>query len=150
MAEAQELVNLITKIISRPNTPSHSRPTTPIPLSGESTSVQNIPQPQPRGYKDYSRPSKFALQTSRSVGTQTESSVDQYLQIQRQQSRALEELESRRSAASRVILTRLIGLTGRLDSSNGCIFCTATGAFILFFILIGMVIYLILLEKRIA
>ena len=93
MEEAQELVNLITTIISRPNTRPNTRPGTPTDVDieiGQSTS-----QPQPQ-YRDYARPSKFAVQISRSVGTQTNSAVDQYQQyftkIQNIQFRKLIEL----------------------------------------------------------
>ena len=161
MAEAQELVNLINKFISRPNTtqntPTHSRPTTPIPLSGESPSGQSAPQPLPRGYKDYSRPSKFAIQTSRAVGTQTEIQTVDNFSIHK----SLGELENRRTTASRQIQYNQASIDATVraiknniasidNSYNSCLCWVFSFIFICLAIVIGLSIYSILIAKSIV
>ena len=147
MEEAQELVNLITTIISRPNTRPNTRPGTPTDVDieiGQSTS-----QPQPQ-YRDYARPSKFAVQISRSVGTQTNSAVDQYQQyftkIQNIQFRKLVEL----NGTYYNISNKISRVEQNLESQSCRTIWIIVSIWICMFFVVGLIIFDILVDKEIA
>ena len=147
MEEAQELVNLITTIISRPNTRPNTRPGTPTDVDieiGQSTS-----QPQPQ-YRDYARPSKFAVQISRSVGTQTNSAVDQYQQyftkIQNIQFRKLIEL----NGTYYNISNKISRVEQNLESQSCRTTWIIVSIWICMFFVVGLIIFDILVDKEIA
>ena len=147
MEEAQELVNLITTIISRPNTRPNTRPGTPTDVDieiGQSTS-----QPQPQ-YRDYARPSKFAVQISRSVGTQTNSAVDQYQQyftkIQNIQFRKLIEL----NGTYYNISNKISRVEQNLESQSCRTIWIIVSIWICMFFVVGLIIFDILVDKEIA
>ena len=147
MEEAQELVNLITTIISRPNTRPNTRPGTPTDVDieiGQSTS-----QPQPQ-YRDYARPSKFAVQISRSVGTQTNSAVDQYQQyftkIQNIQFRKLIEL----NGTYYNISNKISRVEQNLESQSCRTIWIIVSIWICMFFVFGLIIFDILVDKEIA
>ena len=147
MEEAQELVNLITTIISRPNTRPNTRPGTPTDVDieiGQSTS-----QPQPQ-YRDYARPSKFAVQISRSVGTQTNSAVDQYQQyftkIQNIQFRKLIEL----NGTYYNISNKISRVEQNLESQSCRTIWIIVSIWICMFFIVGLIIFDILVDKEIA
>ena len=151
MEEAQELVNLITTIISRPNTRPNTRPGTPTDVDieiGQSTS-----QPQPQ-YRDYARPSKFAVQISRSVGTQTNTAVDQYQQyftkIQNIQFRKLIELNGTYSVFSNNILNKISRVEQNLESQSCRTTWIIVSIWICMFFVVGLIIFDILVDKEIA
>ena len=151
MEEAQELVNLITTIISRPNTRPNTRPGTPTDVDieiGQSTS-----QPQPQ-YRDYARPSKFAVQISRSVSTQTYTEVDQYQQyftkIQNIQFRKLSELNDTYSIFSNNILNKISRIEQNLESQSCRTTWIIVSLWICMFFVVGLIIFDILVDKEIA
>ena len=151
MEEAQELLNLITTIISRPNTRPNTRPGTPTDVDieiGQSTS-----QPQPQ-YRDYARPSKFAVQISRSVSTQTYTEVDQYQQyftkIQNIQFRKLSELNDTYSIFSNNILNKISRIEQNLESQSCRTTWIIVSLWICMFFVVGLIIFDILVDKEIA
>ena len=147
MEEAQELVNLITTIISRPNTRPNTRPGTPTDIDIEI--VQSTSQPQPQ-YRDYARPSKFAVQISRSVGTQTITAVDQYQQyftkIQNIQFRKLIEL----NGTYYNISNKISRVEQNLESQSCRTIWIIVSIWICMFFVVGLIIFDILVDKEIA
>ena len=147
MEEAQELVNLITTIISRPNTRPNTRPGTPTDVDIEIGQSNSQPQPQ---YRDYARPSKFAVQISRSVGTQTNSAVDQYQQyftkIQNIQFRKLVEL----NGTYYNILNKISRVEQNLENQSCRTIWIIVSIWICMFFVVGLIIFDILVDKEIA